>query len=231
MSNLPADASSYDAIYQDGGWQNVYDLHYRYSFYYPLFSRIIEEVKGRSCSKVLEVGCGVGQLAHMLVEQTSAEYRGFDFSSIAIQKAVQRLGRKELFRISDAHANSSYSWEYDTIICTEVLEHIEQDVSVVRLWKEGCLCICSVPNFDADNHVRYFGSENQVRQRYGNLINIETVIRVKRPSLADLSWRNYIRHLRWNRYQPKQIWRILGFEKFDKAGGWFVFVGRRKAQT
>ena len=60
MSNTFTGAKSYDIIYQRGGWQGVYDLHYHRSPYYPLFNRVVRELKRHDCEKVLEVGCGVG---------------------------------------------------------------------------------------------------------------------------------------------------------------------------
>lgn len=99
---------------------------------------------------------------------------------------------------------------------------------MVGLWPRGVACICSVPNFEADNHVRVFTSEQQVRDRYGDLIEIDGVVRIKKPYLFDLSWQSYWRELRWNRYRPERLRKILGLETFERGGGWFLFTGRRR---
>lgn len=152
---------------------------------------------------------------------------GFDFSAVAVATAIARTGRQDAFRVGDATREESYAQPYNTIVCTEVLEHIEADRRAVALWRPGTDCICSVPNFDSSTHVRFFKSEDDVRQRYGDLIDIRSIRRIKVPALTDLSWRSYMRALRWNRYRPKRLLDILGFAPFDE-GGWFLFAGTRR---
>lgn len=109
-----------------------------------------------------------------------------------------------------------------------MLEHIAFDLEVVEQWPAGTYCVCSVPNFDAENHVRHFRSEDQVRQRYGHLLAIDSVQRIKKPFLSDISWRSVGRALRWNRYRPARMMAILGLTPFDELGGWYLFTGKRK---
>jgi len=221
-------SSEYDRIYADGGTQKIYDLHYRDSGYYPLFREVARTLRRRGANAILEVGCGTGGLAHLLSDEAAVKYRGFDFSPVAVDRARARLGKSELFFVGDARKPESYSGVFDTIVCTEVLEHIEADTEVVGSWAPGISCICSVPNFDADNHVRYFREEGEVRQRYGELLDIQSVVRVKKPFLGDISWASYARALRWNRYRPSRLAAIVGLSSFNDAGGWFVFSGNRR---
>ena len=88
---------------------------------------------------------------------------------------------------------------------------------------------CSVPNFDADTHVRFFRKVAKVKERYGRHIAIERMEQVRKPWLTDLSMASRLRALRWNRYRPANLARILGAGTFDSAGGWFVFSGRKLA--
>lgn len=223
------ESAQYDRIYSEGGAEKIYEVPYRHSGYYPLFRAVARALKARGTQSLLEVGCGSGGLAHLLSEQGGLRYRGFDFSPVAVDRARIRLGQSDFFFVGDARKPESYTGEYDTIVCTEVLEHIEADLEVVAGWRPGTAVVCSVPNFDADNHVRHFRSENEVRKRYGELLDIESVVRVKKPFLSDISWGSYARALRWNRYRPARLAAILGFASFDELGGWFVFSGRRKA--
>lgn len=222
------ESKQYDRIYADGGAQKIYALPYRHSGYYPLFREVTRALDQRGAKAVLEVGCGTGGLAHLLADEGRIRYRGFDFSPVAVDQAQKRVGKPDLFFVGDARKAESYAWEFDTIVCTEVLEHIDADTEVVGSWAIGTSCVCSVPNFDADNHVRFFRTEGEVRQRYGGLIDIQSVVRVKKPYLGDLSLGSYARALRWNRYRPSRLAAILGFSSFDEAGGWFVFSGTRK---
>jgi hypothetical protein len=39
----------------------------------------------------------------------------------------------------------SYAADYDTIVCTEMLEHVEGDLGVIRLWRDTTWCVCKAP--------------------------------------------------------------------------------------
>jgi predicted TPR repeat methyltransferase len=215
-------------MYRTGGHDGMYEVPYRHSKYYPLFRAVLAELRRKQARSVLEVGCGVGTFASMLFDTSDLAYAGFDFSPVAVAKARKQTGREDAFTVGDATVATSYAHPYSTIVCTEVLEHIEADREVVSLWAPGTYCICSVPNFDASTHVRYFTSEAQVRERYGDLLEIHSIRRIKSPALTDLSWRSYVRAIRWNRYRPRRLMNILGWSPFEE-GGWFLFSGTRRA--
>lgn len=217
-------------MFEAGGHEDVYALPYRHSCYFPLFRRALKELKSRGARTVLEVGCGTGAFAHYVLDASRLGYAGFDFSQSAIELSSRRTGRPDIFRVGDARDAGNYKIPHDAIVCTEVLEHIDADREVVSMWPAGVLCICSVPNFDADNHVRFFRKERNVRERYEDLIEIEVVRRIRKPELTDVSFGSYLRALRWNRYRPGRLAKILGFASFDASGGWFLFVGRRRSR-
>ena len=198
------------------------------SLYYPLFRKIVKSVRDRGSRSILEVGCGNGFLAEMLVQESRADYRGFDFSPVAIHNAGCRTGRPELFFRADALDARSYACFYDTIICTEVLEHIDADLDVIRFWRDGAWCVCSVPNFDWESHVRFFHTSDEVAARYGELIDIRAVIKVARPIIPDGRIRSYFRNLRWSRNDPSRFLGFLGVQPFERLGGWFLFWGLKK---
>jgi len=178
---------------------------------------------------VLEVGCGTGAMAHLLLERHQIKYQGFDFSPVAVSKAQARTGATELFGIGDATHESSYvGRQFDSIICTEVLEHIEADREAISQWRKGTFVVCSVPNYDSQTHVRHFKTESEVTARYGDLIEIRELRRLRKPFLTDLSFKNWLRAVRWNRYRLERLKWLAGFTDFDKDGGWFVFSGVRR---
>ena len=227
-SKIKQIAAYYDDMFTAGGEGGVYDLPYRYSSYYPLFRAVLRQVRSAKTRFALEVGCGTGGLAHLLSDHTDVAYAGFDFSAQAVTKARSRTGRDDWFFVGDALSPTSYHHPYDTIICTEVLEHIRDDLRVIEQWRPGSTCICSVPNFDAESHERFFEDEEQVRKRYGSHIEISTVAKIKKPVLSDISWTNYLRAMRWYRYRPKMLLATLGIGSFASLGGWFLFTGRRR---
>jgi hypothetical protein len=112
-------------------------------------------------------------------------------------------------------------------VCTEVLEHVVDDLDVISLWPKEKLLICSVPNFDSDTHERFFKNDEEVSSRYGADIKIERLKRVKHPVLQDISIKSYLKALRWKRNNPREIMEILGFGSFDAIGGWFVVTGEK----
>jgi 2-polyprenyl-3-methyl-5-hydroxy-6-metoxy-1,4-benzoquinol methylase len=226
MHRLPQVPETYDRIYATGGHNGVYDLPYWQSIFYPLDRAVLRLLGRHRSTSLLDVGCGTGAFAHLVLRRTRLRSRGFDFSPVAVARAVARTGRSDRFSVADAMRPEAYAGEYDAIVCTEVLEHLPDDLGVMAHWPSGCRCFCSVPNFDADTHERVFLDEAQVRARYAPLLDIDVMMRVKRPPLPDLSWRSYARAALWCRREPSQLWRRLGGGPF--TSGWFVFSGRRR---
>jgi SAM-dependent methyltransferase len=198
--------------------------------YYPLLRKVVENLEAHGSRSILEVGCGSGFLAEMILMEYGDAYRGFDFSPVAVQNASGRTGHPELFFRGDALDAGSYASNYDTIVCTEVLEHIDADLDVIRLWRDGTWCVCTVPNFDYDGHVRFFRTPDEVAARYSRLIDIRTVTKVARPLIPDRRIRSYLRNLRWSRDDPSRFLGFLGIQTFDRLGGWFLFYGTKSQQ-
>ncbi len=198
------------------------------ALYYPLMRKVVESIQDHGSCSILEVGCGNGFLAEMLLQENRVSYRGFDFSPVAVRNAADRTGHPELFFRGDALDAQSYACDYDTIICTEVLEHIDADLDVIRVWRDGAWCVCTVPNFDFPSHVRFFRTPEQVAARYSGLIDIRTVIKVTRPIMPDGRVSSYWRNLRWSRNDPSRFLGFLGVQTFDRLGGWFLLCGTKK---
>jgi cyclopropane fatty-acyl-phospholipid synthase-like methyltransferase len=169
--------------------------------YDGLFRKIVANIRDHGSRSVLEVGCGSGFLAKMILREYDGAYRGFDFSAEAIRNATSRTGRPELFFVGDALDRRSYAGDYDTIVSTEMLEHVDGDLDVIRLWRDGTWCICSVPNFDYAGHVRFFNTADEVAARYGGSIDIEAIVNDdhdlahRRSFLDDFGHRCAIRHV------------------------------------
>jgi SAM-dependent methyltransferase len=201
------------------------------ALYNPLFQKVLKKIQDRGSRFVLEVGCGNGFLAEMILRQSRVAYRGFDFSAVAVRNAADRTGLPELFFRGDALDVGSYAFDYDTIVCTEVLEHLDSDLDVIRIWRAGTWCVCTVPNFDYDSHVRYFRSADEVATRYGELVDIKVITKVRRPLILNGQIRKYFRTLRWSRNDPSRFLGYIGVHTFDRLGGWFLFCGPKKPQN
>jgi len=203
----------------------------RHPHYDRLFRKVVAKIQDHASCSVLEVGCGSGFLADMILRECNVAYRGFDFSAEAIRNAGARTLRPERFFVGDALDSGSYEGEYDTIVCTEMLEHVDRDLEVIWLWRGGTWCVCSVPNFDYEGHVRFFNTADEVAARYGELVDIEAVVKVSRPIIPDRRISTYMRNLRWSRNNPSEFLGFLGIKTFSWLGGWFLFFGKKKTTS
>lgn len=228
MEKLKQSSDTYDEQYEEGGHAGVYKLPYRQSPYYPLYRAVLEELLARRATCVLEVGCGNGCFGQMVLEKTDIEYLGFDFSRVAVEMAVARTNRPEAFRVGDARSPESYAAGHEYLVCTEVLEHIPDDLEVIRLWRSGVSCICSVPNFDSRYHVRHFRSEKEVRRRYGELIDIDKLGFRRCPPVERLHWKPYAKWILRGVIRPRWLWEALGLREKAPRYGWFIFCGTRR---
>jgi 2-polyprenyl-3-methyl-5-hydroxy-6-metoxy-1,4-benzoquinol methylase len=167
------------ASYYDAHFKNDVTTHghYKNSFYFVHWTQVIVLLRKISSPEILEIGCGTGQLAEYLRDEGYTKYFGFDFSSEAIALANERSGIK--FMQGDALDSSLYKkLHFNTVICLEVLEHIKQDIKIIKNLSRGTRIIFSVPNFDAPSHVRWFNSEREIKKRYFQDISFEEIIRV-----------------------------------------------------
>ncbi|MFI5459071.1 MAG: class I SAM-dependent methyltransferase [Isosphaerales bacterium] len=168
----------YDRLYDEAG---VYQQPYYRSFYYFLWAVITDRLRMAGMRRVLEIGCGPGQLAAMLLEQGVEDYVGLDFSATAIAMARKNAPGGRFF-VGDARTTRLHSEvEHEVIICTEVLEHIEDDLLTMSRFTHGRRCICSVPNFAYPGHVRYFRDAEEVRARYGPFFHDLDIMTFKSP--------------------------------------------------
>lgn len=170
-----------DKSYYDNGYnsQEEYKKPYKESRYYVLWTQALQFVKRVPLPKILEIGCGPGQFAHYLYDEGYKDYLGFDFSSKAIEIAKKRC--QQNFICADAKKDfplNNYFKDYNLVISLETLEHIKEDLDVIKNIREEIPVIFSVPSFDDPAHVRWFSSQRQVRKRYYQLIDIHEIITI-----------------------------------------------------
>jgi len=163
-----AAASYYDAIFRGS---SKYAQHGSVSEYVGVWREITDSLIAAGTRKVLDLGCGPGQFAEYLREcPATIGYTGIDFSEVAIQQARVRCPDYRFEVVSLPNASAVQRFDFDAVICTEVLEHIDQDLSLIESIPAGVEVLATVPNFDSFGHLRYFRSAAQVVERYGHLI-------------------------------------------------------------
>ena len=119
--------------------------------------------------EVLDLGCGQADIVKFL---PTTNYIGLDFSAQAIAKAKKHgIGHAFVVDIRNLQG-----FQADVILCTEVLEHIDDDVDLLRKISPGTRVIFSVPSFEDPAHVRLY-DEPLMRLLYQKLLDIKTVVR------------------------------------------------------
>lgn len=184
----PETAEITSSAWYDKAFSEVseYRLPYWESRYYFAWTVIADRIRqSNPPQRVLEIGCGTGQLAQLLIDTGVTDYLGFDFSRVAIDLARMQTPAGA-FVVADArHTPLLDEGHYDWIVCTEVLEHVEFDTEVISRIPEDRRVICTVPSFDYVSHVRFFDSAEAVRDRYSPFFDEFSVLSLRMPGEGD----------------------------------------------
>ena len=152
----------YDMIYsvEDTYWKPVWESGL-YNLYLRMCARILPG------ERVIDFGCGTGQLAQLMVETGKNFILGLDFSPVAIDYAKQLLPKHD-FVVADLYKPDTYENlpDYDCITMSEVMEHLEKDLVVLNSILPDTHLIFTVPNYAHESHVRGFRNEDEIRERY-----------------------------------------------------------------
>lgn len=165
----------YDRIYEDS---EQYHSDYKVSHYYEMWTQVLQLLRMVQEPRVLEIGCGTGQLAHYLYDEGFRHYHGFDFSEEAVRIASQRVPQS--FCVADARAPETFNHNYNVVICLEVLEHVDDDLGILSNIHEGAAVILSVPSSDDPAHVRFFLAKDSVTRRYSAVLDIQEIVQIDR---------------------------------------------------
>ena len=143
-----------------------YRVRYQESDYFDVWQVVAARLRSLGAQSVLDIGCGPGQFASLLRDSGLRRYLGIDFSTVAVKRAHKVCPEFE-FRVDDARTSDAYeTYPYDVAVCLETLEHIDQDLDVMRRFRPGARLLATVPDFDYASHVRYFANAKAVRKRY-----------------------------------------------------------------
>ena len=165
-------AEFYNRIFSSKG---KWTTHYTQCSQYTLWVELVKHINiGET---ILELACGTGRLARMIHDlKPPKNYVGIDFSSWGIKYATV-LTPEAFFICGDIlKSDIIENHTYDTVIATEFLEHIHDDVIVLnRLDKvpRRIKVLFTVPagqSMSIKDHVRDFKTEQHVINRYGQII-------------------------------------------------------------
>lgn len=169
LGTCQASERYYDDVYSHS---DTYAQPAERSIYLPLWERIAAVLLECGVKNILDFGCGPGQFAEFVEQNLPfAGYCGIDFSPVAVSLASSRCPRYSFERQVLPLADFADLPSFDAVICTEVLEHVEQDLDLLRSVPSGVIFIGSVPNFFSFSHLRVFQSAQHVRDRYGRFFD------------------------------------------------------------
>lgn len=147
-----------------------YNVHYTSCNYLSMWRDILKFINKND--SIIELACGPGQFADLLYEYGVRKYKGYDFSSRAIEMAYENcpefnFAKKDLFEFIPDYSDT------DLIIILEFLEHVDDDISILKLIPSGKNILFTVPSFDGTAHVRYFNNIDEINQRFIKVIDIK----------------------------------------------------------
>ena len=160
-------ADWYDEIYRTSA---VYDGPAKTLYWDPLWRDAARWLQGRSERKVVDLGCGPGHLAQVLEETDglgAVEYNGFDFSKVAVQKAVDlKLPERFKFHVWDLEKERFPLVPDAVYIACEFLEHVTEDLQILSGIPKGAPVYFTLPKKNSVGHVRHFPTSKLVEERY-----------------------------------------------------------------
>ena len=132
--------------------------------------------------KVADIACGTGYGTRILSQDGKAiAVKGIDIDNEAIEYAIRKYSNAGLtFKTASADNTGEDSESFDAIISFETIEHVPDDVTLVkefsRILKPGGLLICSTPNnwpIDVSQHHLRTYDLNTISSLLKNKFNIE----------------------------------------------------------
>jgi SAM-dependent methyltransferase len=150
----------------DKGWEIKWDDMKKYGPYSRHLRRLIANlIHPLVFETVLDVGCGQGSfLAELRAKFPNVRPTGLDISAKAIDLARSRVPEGK-FHVHDL-TQQPLNGRFDLVICSDVLEHIPDDLAAIRnlAWMTGKYLLVSAPQgimrrFEAQmGHVRNYAS-------------------------------------------------------------------------
>jgi SAM-dependent methyltransferase len=123
--------------------------HWWFRWRYDLITKLVTNLKPDGTYRILDAGCGTGQMTKQL--EDIGEAVGLDSASEAIayarSRGVERLVRGSITAPPFAERS------FDCVLALDVIEHVDDDMGILtslfRVIKPGGHLIITVPAFDA----------------------------------------------------------------------------------
>lgn len=131
------DENFYNDLYESGGWNQSYFKHYSEIHYIDIWMKATEMIRDVENPKIIDIGCGPGQFANLLLDNHLTNYRGMDFSQEAIKHAKIRNDRyRSSFSVDDVYTSNIFDEDYNIAVLFEILEHLDGDLEILKSLKK-----------------------------------------------------------------------------------------------
>lgn len=108
-----------------------YDNTFDGRFVQPMYASLLKEIHALSSGKLLDVGCGNGNVLSALAKEDFHLY-GIDLSENMVKEAKKQLGSSAEIQVADA-ANLPYAKDsFDILVCNASFHHYPQPGKVLQ---------------------------------------------------------------------------------------------------
>jgi 2-polyprenyl-3-methyl-5-hydroxy-6-metoxy-1,4-benzoquinol methylase len=167
----------------------LHNRHYASVIWYIIYVLIADRLP--TDARILDLGCGQGFLAHCLKDWGFNDYIGVDFCEEALLIAKDTVPEFTFFNY-DLNKPGWENLDYDTVVSTEFVEHVEGDLEILAKIRPGTRVLLSTTNVLVVGHVRAFASSRHVAGRYGHLFEEGfTVTPFLGNHFRDLGWQYF----------------------------------------
>jgi ubiquinone/menaquinone biosynthesis C-methylase UbiE len=125
---------------------------------------LYEAIEKTGCETLLDAGCGEGFVIDYLASRNpSLKLTGIDLDEKAIEYATSHFGERARFRSGSVYKLPFSDSSFDTVLCSEVLEHLDDPNRAVGELQRVArnYVVVTVP------HEPYFGWLNRLGQFFG----------------------------------------------------------------
>lgn len=120
---------------------------------------------------VVDLGCGTGRFAELLHRRGFTEYVGFDFAEDVVAEAERYCTAPGFeFYVDDLRYMIFHTGRPVNYVLLEVLEHLDDDLGLLRRLPASASVVFSVPTFESESHVRTFPEVHDAVSRYDDLL-------------------------------------------------------------
>lgn len=189
-----------------------------------------EEIRNKT---VLDIGCGDAVLSYLLAKR-GAKVVGIDSSHDAIQfakKKCKKMDKNLKFIIASVYALPFKRREFDYVISTELIEHLEYPekmaIEIKRVWNQKGKVIITTPIKFAEKVWDKMHFEEFFESGFRKLLEsyFENVAIIKSHPLFWLEFQNkVIFHHHFPRYFLNFLSLFFRFNPFNATNGWKYYT-------